>query len=125
MTDQPSLLDRLRTAERGSPELSAEVLTVVTRVPHWVEEGAILCGEPRSVPLSVTESLDAAWALALAAGFFPSLDAEFSYDSVPTFRCALWEQDGEHHYAEAAASRAHTPALAICAALVAAREGGR
>lgn len=121
MTD---LLERLRNAERGSARLSAEVLTAVTGVRHMVSViGEIVrIGEPseRNVP-SVTESIDAAWALAEANEVY----------------VAIWNCWVADHYKDPPArlysvairsiadtstvsGLAHTPALAICAALVAA-----
>lgn len=133
MTD---LLERLRAATVGTPELAAEVLNavhgrkpdayyevtdvvsransyrVVVRVtgrPGW--DGASQCA-------NVAESIDAAWALAEAMGFDISISAwwrgESEESSVRVYTASIPSRDIHR--------MARTPALAICAALVAAQE---
>jgi len=127
MTDTTHFITRLTTAERGSPELSAEVLTVLTGAEHMPASVYVIrrFDPPRTgvnalgmtvttycedVP-SITESLDAAWEMAAAAGY--------SIDLLQTEHgcaCGLFAPE------VGKAAKAHTPALALCAAMVAARQ---
>lgn len=113
------LLERLRTAERGSAKLSAEVLTAVTGGRHVVSViGEIVrLGEPseRNVP-SVTQSIDAAWALAESTGRISQVDPLAVSGG---YRVVVWHIPSGI-YLKGCGS---TPALAICAALVAYRSG--
>lgn len=129
MTD---LLERLRTAERGTPWLSAEVLTAVTGAEHTVSVlGEIVrLGEQseRNVR-SVAESIDAVWALAEAEGW--RLDITTRWDDNELAAPALWYvatlrlvtyPKGMPEIATYLAEGL-TTVLAICAALVAVKGG--
>lgn len=138
------LATRLEAAERGSPDLSAEVLTVVTGKPHtvryddysrkvwidWSDPEVIARGTldvPRGgscllgcgLPFDVTESIDAVWALAKATlreSWFVVVCGQI--DGAVTVTVSLDSLHARDH-----SGTAGTPALALCAALVRACEG--
>jgi hypothetical protein len=142
MTASDSLIARLEAAEVGSRELDAEI-AVLTRwpalgnIPHWVHDEEMevrsrgnigfknLPGNPAewTSPL-VTTSLDAALALAerVLPGWVTTLDGPdkgrwYASVSIPT---RTSRTVGGHFYA-----RAPRPALALCAAILKAREASQ
>jgi len=151
--DGPAVLDlieRLEKADRGSPELSAHVIkAALAPAETWVEQsrfnGAWCIYERPEKPriweatgplrgASVTESLDAALALAervlpgwtwLTRG--PDKDGRcptlcFARLALPDFDCVTWEA-GDQWTTDILAGRdatahAATPALALCIAVL-------
>lgn len=113
-----SLLDDLRAVERGSPELGARVLTAVTCVRHFAEPVEEFGGEMQlfklgegayfSVP-DPTLTTDAAIALVESNGFDWTLKCGAS-----GYWCDLFTDNN----VKGRAVR-RTPALALCAALIA------
>lgn len=129
------LLARLRIATTGEDVLSAEVLTAITGIEHIVgsdgfmylraADGALelldFVGAAAGIrEVTCTKSLDAAWSLAEALGYYVLIDSIVAKKG-RVYVAELFVVDPDNA-APKGESRGTTPALAICAAMVAAKE---
>ena len=127
-----SLIRRLCEASEGSAELSADVWTALTGVEHRVTR--IHTDGPKMIASAgtpatfwqrrrdcITTSLSAAWAEAERRGYYPLIDTIARDGRVYTVELFLPDPNNVGAKGEA---WARTPALALCAALLAA-EGER